>query len=361
MSKKRIKPPYRALWEITWRCDLRCEHCLVEGGTPATEELSTEQALKLADDLAELGVSAVSLTGGEPFLRKDWRQIAARVRSHGMLLRFSANGHLLDEDRIKALVDLDTESFSVSLDGIKATHDTIRHGPEGTRGTSSFDRVLAAIDLLSATPILVSVRTTVTKQNIDELPALHAILKKHRVQRWILQLGHRTGRLAAKGLCDPIEPAQLHQISEFVVENSSDPVLQPRAFNNIGYLGRTEPVLRKSGRPTKNPIWRGCQCGVNTLGIEPDGGIKGCANQVGEPFVVGNVLRESLAEIWQDRKRWHWVNPQPEQMTGECAGCALAKICGAGCTVLAYRSSKELFNQPYCLRRIEKTMGADPS
>jgi radical SAM protein with 4Fe4S-binding SPASM domain len=93
------------------------------------------------------------------------------------------------------------------------------------------------------------------------------------------------------------------------------------------------------------------------VGIEPNGDIKGCANQVGEPFVVGNVCNEPLREIWEDRARWFWLHPAPEQMTGECAGCALAKFCHAGCTTLAYRSTGEFFNNPYCLRRIEKNLG----
>ncbi len=351
-TEAKISAPHRALWEITWKCDLRCEHCLVDGGHAGAEELTTAEALTFADDLARLGVSVVSLTGGEPFMRKDWRDIAARVRQNGMRLRFSANGHLLTGEILKKLIALDTESFSVSLDGIKKTHDRIRHGPKGFGG-SSFDRVIKAVTMLAASPMIAGVRTTVTKQNIDELPRIHEILKEAGAQRWVLQLAHSTGRLA-EGICDPIDPEQLPHVADFIIANADDPVLQPRAFNSIGYLSRKEPILRQSGRTTRNPIWRGCRCGVNVIGIEPDGGIKGCANQVGEPFVVGNIRTESLEQIWSDRARWRWVNPTPDQMTGECAGCALAKVCGAGCTVMAYRSTGEFFNNPYCLRRIEK-------
>ncbi|HPQ68106.1 MAG TPA: radical SAM protein [bacterium] len=356
MTLAPVKPPRRALWEITWKCDLRCEHCLVEGGTAAHDELSPVEALDLVDQLADLGVAAVSLTGGEPFLRRDWRAIAEHVRRRGMALRFSANGHLLDDETVRTLVEIGAESFSVSIDGLSATHDRLRHGPPGdTR--SSFALVVAALDRLRATPMLATVRTTITKQNIDELPALHGVLKEHGVQRWVLQLAHRTGRLAAEraaGVCDPIDPEQLPRVADFIVANADDPALPPRAFNNIGYLGRQEPTLRQSGRARRNPLWNGCSCGVSVVGIEPDGGIKGCANQVGEPFIVGNIRRERLADIWNDRPRWHWLHPKPEQMTGYCAGCALAKVCGAGCTTLAYRSTGELFNNPYCLRRLER-------
>ena len=234
-----IKPPYRALWEITWKCDLRCEHCLVEGGEAKNVELDTQEALDLADQIADLGVSVVSLTGGEPLLRKDWHEIAERVREKGMGLRFSSNGHLLDEDAVKELVKLGVESFCVSIDGAKETHDRLRHGPRNGNGLSSFDRVIAALERLRSTPILAAARTTVSKQNIDELPAIHAILKKHGVKRWVVQLAHHTGRLSkerAKSFCEPIDPSELPRVADFIVENAKDPILQPRAFNSIGYL-----------------------------------------------------------------------------------------------------------------------------
>lgn len=350
------KPPYRALWEITWKCNLRCNLCLVEGGGPKGDELSPAEALNLVDQLADLGVSAVSLTGGEPFLRADWRDIAARIRERGLLLRFASNGHLLTHGLIESLVQLETESFSVSLDGGRYTHDKIRPGPKGRDG-SSFDRVLAALDLLRPTPISVGAITTVCRENIDELPQIHSILKERGVSRWVVQLAHRSGRLARPqtgGACRPIAPQQLPQVAEFIVDNAEDPVLQPRAFSSIGYLSKQEPVIRKSGRMARHPLWRGCRCGVSVIGIEPDGGVKGCANQVGAPFVVGNLRKEPLQTIWRDRARWHWLNPTPDRLTGECAGCALGRVCQAGCTTLAFRSSGELFNNPYCLHRLEK-------
>ncbi|MBW2277962.1 MAG: radical SAM protein [Deltaproteobacteria bacterium] len=354
-----LRPPNRALWEITWRCDLRCDHCLVDGGEPDKGELDTAEALDLVDQIAELGVPIVSLTGGEPLLRADWRQIAGRVRERAMILRFAANGHLVKGAVLDELVELGTEAFAVSVDGLQATHDAMRHGPRGSE-RSSFERVIGALDRLRPTPIASHVITSVTRQNLDELPAIHELLKDHGVVHWIVQLAHRTGRLAATGDDDsggpePIRLEDLPRVAAFIVEHSDDPLLQPAAFNSVGYLSKQEPILRASGRPRRRlPVWRGCHCGVSTIGIEPDGGVKGCANQVGAPFVVGNVRTEPLRTIFEDRARWHWLNPALEAMRGECAGCALAVVCHAGCTTLALSSSGELFDQPYCLRASER-------
>jgi len=353
-------PPGRALWEITAKCDLRCDHCLVDGGPKREGELTTAEALDLVDQLAQLGVRAVTLTGGEPMLREDWPVLARRVRERGMILRFSANGHFLDDRANALLVELGCERFAVSVDGMEAAHDRVRHGPRGEGGRSSFRRVVAALERLRPTPILSNAITAVGRHNLGELPAIHELLKGLGVAEWMVQLAHRTGRLrpppGCEGAAQPLDPAQLPKLEAFLVGAARDPLLQPFVHNSIGYMGKSEPVLRSSGRRGPARFWTGCRCGIASVGIEPDGGVKGCANQIGAPFVVGNVRTEPLRAIWEDRSRWHWLNPAPEAMGPSCRGCPLARICQAGCTALSYGATGHYFDNPYCLRRAH---GAD--
>jgi radical SAM protein with 4Fe4S-binding SPASM domain len=350
--------PYRALWEFTYRCDLRCLHCLVDGGEKAAGELDTGEALGLADELASLGVRAVTLTGGEPLLRADWPAVARRIKERGMIFRLSTNGHLLDRDVLRELVAIGTEQVVVSVDGIEGTHDRLRPSPSGR---PSFERVMAALELLRDTPIGRSAITSVSRANLSELPAIHALLKERGVQRWMVQIAHRTGRMAADADSLALPPSDLPALADFIAGASGDPRLAPIAHNSVGYMGAREPVMRGSGRASRLRVWGGCRCGVGTVAIEPDGGIKGCASQVGAPFVVGNVRQERLTAIWDDRARWHWLEPAVERMRGACASCALARFCQAGCTALAFASSNELFDNPYCLRAVEKARGpGDP-
>jgi radical SAM protein with 4Fe4S-binding SPASM domain len=347
-------PPYRALWEITWRCDLRCAHCLVDAGAaePAGAESTTDEALDTVDQLAALGVRVVSLTGGEPLLRGDWEQIAARVRERGMGLRFSTNGHLASADVVARFVDLGVDLVAVSIDGVRDTHDALRQGPDGR---SSYDRVVAAVARLRAAAIPVQAITTVTRANLDELPPIHADLKALGVAQWLVQLAHPTGRAraAAGTRFAPLEPAEVPRVAAFVVAAASDPVLAPAAHNTLGYLGRDEPILRGSGR-RGHPVWAGCSCGRTSVGIEPDGGVKGCANQVGAPFVVGSLRNETLRDIWDDAARWRWLSRDPADATGPCAGCALFRRCGGGCSAMAYRTTGSFFGTDRCLRDRER-------
>ncbi len=360
------RAPDRAILELTYRCDLRCAHCLVDAGGAAGDELSPEEALDAVDQLADLGVRVLTVTGGEPLLRRDWWAVARRVRERGMVFRLSTNGHLLDDGVLARLEEIGAQRVVVSVDGTRGTHDRVRRGL-GRRGRdSSFDLVMACLDRLRESPVVSSVITAVTRPNLAELPRIHELLKARGVQRWTVQLAHATGRLRraepddrARSLL--LAPAQLEELAAFLEGAARDLELPPIVFNSIGYLSREEPIIRPSGRDRPTRFWTGCQCGIRTVGIEPDGGVKGCANQVGEPFVVGNLREEPLRAIWDDGARWHWTRPEPEQMRGACADCKLAPVCGAGCTALAYASTGELFHNPYCLRAVRRAKVAGES
>jgi radical SAM protein with 4Fe4S-binding SPASM domain len=333
------------VWEITWRCDLRCPHCLVSGGPPGQHELSPREALGVVSQLAELGTRVVTLTGGEPLLRGDWARLSSAVVEAGMTARLSTNGHRVDDGVVARLVDLGVEAVIVSLDGLQATHDRLR----APGRASSFDRVVACLDRVAATPIRPSVITTVSRGNLAELPALHDLLKRHRVRTWQVQLAWRQGR-ASSGF-DVLRPDELPRLADFLRGAAADEVLPPRVHNSIGWMSADEPRLRASGRRRGPRFWPGCRCGLTSLGIEPDGGVKGCASQVGAPFVVGNVRDEPLRTLWEDRERWHWLSPDPSRLTGQCGDCALGTLCGAGCTAMALASSGELFDNRCCLRQ----------
>jgi radical SAM protein with 4Fe4S-binding SPASM domain len=357
------RPPGRALWELTWACDLRCAHCLVDGGPNDLRELDTTEALDLVDQIAGLGVTAVTLSGGEPLLRPDWAEVAARITERGLVFRLSTNGNLVDAAVVQHLERIGAQRVVMSVDGLRETHDRIRRPAHG-RARSPFDRVMEALDRLAPSVVGASVITSVMRPNLHELTALQALLARRGVEQWTIQLAHPTGRAGVRPSLDGapllLEPPGLEELFAVLVRLVEHPDLPPIVFNSIGYLGEEEPRVRPSGRAGGYRFWRGCQCGITSVGIEPDGGIKGCANQVGAPFVVGNLRTEPLQAIWDDLPRWHWLNPDPDELTGTCAGCALGKVCGAGCTALAHASSGELFDNPYCIRAVRRPEETSP-
>ena len=58
-------------WRCTFECDSKCVHCTSAGKKAAPDELGTEDAKKIVDQVADFGASFFGITGGQPFLRKD--------------------------------------------------------------------------------------------------------------------------------------------------------------------------------------------------------------------------------------------------------------------------------------------------
>src|SRR5690348_1036381 len=91
--------PILAVWEITLACDLACGHCGSRAGRARPDELTTDEALDLVDQLAELGVFEVVLIGGEAYLRDDWCRIVARIAERGMQPLLTTGGRGLTPAR----------------------------------------------------------------------------------------------------------------------------------------------------------------------------------------------------------------------------------------------------------------------
>ena len=88
----------RVFWSVTGRCNFRCRHCYMDAPDAALGELSTEEAFDLIDQMAECGVQNVDITGGEPFVRKDFWQLVDRILSRKMVInQVYTNGWLLDD------------------------------------------------------------------------------------------------------------------------------------------------------------------------------------------------------------------------------------------------------------------------
>ena len=182
----------KAVWEITLACCFSCRYCGSKGGKAREGELSTEECLSVAEQLAELGCRRVSLIGGEVFMRRDWKVIAGRMNERGIRVNIITNGFLFPEKLIADLKDVNIESVSVSLDGPKEVHD--RYRQEG-----SYDRAVRAIEVLREGGIPVSVISTLNAEGGHPLRcgkcSVGAVCPRHRGQH---RLFHARGRHAPR-------------------------------------------------------------------------------------------------------------------------------------------------------------------
>jgi len=339
-----VRPIY-AVWEITLACDLACRHCGSRAGKARPDELSTAECLDLVRQMKELGVFEVTLIGGEAYLRDDWVDIVREVRKSGMQCTMTTGGRGLTRERALAAKEAGIQSVSISIDGLRESHDMQR----GVVG--SFDSAMAAFDALREAKIPVAANTQINKCNIHEIPAVFELLASKKIHGWQFQLTTAMGR-AGDETNMLLEPWQVLDVIPMLAElkkKADDAKVRFFPGNNIGYYGPYEAILRASF-PGKH---RGsCGAGRSTLGIEADGSIKGCPSLPTESYVGGNIRDATLEDIWERAAALRFTRDQKvSDLRGFCKTCYYAEECKAGCNWTTHVLLGYIGDNPYCHHR----------
>ena len=274
--------PLLAVWELTLRCDLACRHCGSRAGRARPDELTTAECLDLVRQLAELGTREIAIIGGEAYLREDWLEILAAIRSHGILPTMTTGGRGMTLERALGAARAGLHSASVSVDGEEETHDRLR----GVKG--SHRAALEAIANLRAAGVPVAANTQINRLSMPELPGVLERLIAARIRSWQLQLTVAMGRAVDEPdvLLQPYDLVALFPVLADLVRRAGQAGVDVVAGNNVGYFGPYETLLR--GRTRKGHSC-GCGAGRIALGIEADGTIKGCPSLSTREWAGGNV------------------------------------------------------------------------
>lgn len=331
------------VWEITLKCNIHCLHCGSSADDKARcNELSTDEALDLIEQLADLGCRRVVLSGGEPFLRKDWAVLANRINDLGMGVAFVSNGYVVDDDIVDLLKLIRPVGISFSLDGgCEETHDYIR----GKKGV--FKRCINALYKTSQAGLYSSAITSVHKKNIGELDKILEILLDNGVRAWQVQTATPQGRMPRELALNEDE---YYSLATFIANarKKYKNIIDITEADCIGYYS----VLSKD---LNNLNWRGCQAGLRILGIESDGTIKGCLSIHKDGYLEGNIRNQSLREIWESKDNFKFNRRfSPDKLQGICKDCKWGTICRGGCTEKALSGTGNPYSTPYCLYSYEK-------
>ena len=169
--------PYVVSWNLTYRCNLACEHCYLDaGGTPqvGTEnfadrsELGTEECFRVIDEIAAFAPECVTiLTGGEPLLRRDILEIVRRAAERELWVVVGTNGVRITENVAKRLAEAGARGLSLSLDALDPDrHDRFRK----VRG--AWQNTVEGAEILNRTGLPFIVQTTAGSHNLGELDAI---------------------------------------------------------------------------------------------------------------------------------------------------------------------------------------------
>lgn len=168
--------PIGGTFELTPRCNFRCPMCYIhmdpQQADQAGRELSAGQWIDLAGQAQERGMMFALLTGGEPFIRKDFFEIYDAMKEMGLILSINSNGSLLEGEVRERLLDNPPNRMNISLYG--GCQETYRN----MCGQDAFERVLGNIRALKEAGVDIRLNLSITPYNRQDVEKIHAISRE---------------------------------------------------------------------------------------------------------------------------------------------------------------------------------------
>jgi len=328
-SKQEKFVPLILSWNITRKCNLKCPHCYINATTQEPiNELTTEEAKNLIDQICEVSKPLLVLSGGEPLLRQDVYELVRYGAAKGLKMGLGSNGSLIDDAAAKRLKEAGIETVSISLDShIPEQHDEFR----GVKG--SWEKAVNAIKALRKNGVLVQVNTTVTQQNYDQIDDIMSLAEKLGVENFHLFFLVPTGR--GVKIAD-ISPAKYESMIRTTFAKATRHKLNVRPSCAPQFMR-----IAKDMRLNMSRWIRGCIAGLYYCRVYPNGDITPCPYL---PIKLGNIREKTFKEIWFNSEMFKTLRDF-NALKGKCGECEHREICG-GCRARAYGLSSDFID--YC-------------
>jgi AdoMet-dependent heme synthase len=349
--------PYVVSWNLTYRCNLACEHCYLDaGGTPqvGTEnfadrsELGTEECFKVIDEIAAFAPECLTiLTGGEPLLRRDILEIVRRGAERGLWVVVGTNGVRITENVAQRLAEAGARGLSLSLDAL----DPDRHdGFRKVRG--AWRNTVEGAEILNRTGLPFIVQTTAGSHNLGELEAIADFAHDRLAAKvWNLYFLVPTGR---GQFVSDMTPAQYDEVLSalYLIQRKYKGRMLVNAKCAPHYvktvLENKETALFPADGDTPIRVYSGgaggCPAGTHYMGIRPNGDVTPCPYL---PVFAGSLRNASLEDLWTSSDLFTGIR-QRASLGGRCGACELNGHCG-GCRARAYGMTGDpMAEDPLC-------------
>ena len=323
-------------WHITNVCNNRCKHCY-HADYDRNNEMSLDQLIEIADQIEDSlekwdFYCSMSVTGGEPFTRKDDLFVllsyiednCERIDHYDIL----TNGTLINDDDISKLKKYKKlRRIQVSMEGPTAvSHDAVR-------GDGDFIRVTNAIRKLKEKGFVLSVMTTLTRNNMSLIPELIDLLGDLGVDYFALERFMPEGQGASNKEWT-ISKEETKKMFKFMTDKAFE-IKKPHLL-----LFRTLYCLCSD----ESTVGAMCSAGVNALTILPDATILPCRRL---PIPIGNVLKDGIINTWYNSDLL-WKLRDYSSYKGKCNGCEHFLEC-RGCRSMAYLATGDFMEEdPQC-------------
>ncbi len=334
-------------WELTGRCNLNCVHCRACASMKEEEGLTTEEAKKLLDDIAEHYNPVIVLSGGEPLLRKDLFEIAKYGTDKDLRMCIATNGTLVTDEKCEKMKEAGIKMVAISLDGsTEEIHDNFRQQKGAYKGA------IKAAKMFKKHNIPFIVNSSFTKRNQEDIPNIYKLAKELGATAWYMFLIVPTGR--GKEIMEELIKKEDYEYilkCHYSMEKDEEDILvrptcAPQYYRVFRQMAKKEGKkdFKRRNLTFSTGGNKGCVAGQLIALIDHHGNVQPCSYF---PKYAGNIKEQSFKEIWENSPLLKDLRDF-KKYKGKCGSCEYLSVCG-GCRARSYAVTGDyLTEEPYC-------------
>jgi len=314
----RLKSPIYVQLEITKSCNNFCDYCYNFWRKDPLERIRVEayplsHYIQIISKLIEEDVFQLTLTGGEPLLRKDLLpKIIEHASSGGLDVSLNTNLSLMDKETLLSLKGAGLKSILGSLiSWDRATHNKIANNP------CSYDSTLRGIGYVVSEGVSLGINMVVEKRNLEHILETARMLSKIGVSHFFAtKLNPSPEKDSQQALT--LNPDETRRALDYLLIARKELKIKVDVLEPLPHC-----FIRNPEHLTL--LDRTCTAGVTWVSISPEGDVRACTH-LSESY--GNILREDLAVIWDRMQEWKDEKFVPIECRDECVEYP---FCGGGC------------------------------
>ena len=319
------KPRLVMQFHITGRCNLRCKHCYREEGD--VEPLTTGDVFSVIHQyealLAEFKKvndtdrrGHINITGGEPFLRRDVKELLRYFGSHRKLFTYGvlSNGSVIDDELIALLKETGVAFVQLSIDGRREVHDALR-------APGDYDRTFAMAEQLERSGIPTYISFTANRENYRDLPLVARECRRRGITRlWsdrLVPIGHGAELLT-------IDKARTMDYLRTLRRARGSWLTRRRYPHTEVRMNRALQFL--CGGETYQ-----CGAGKTLITVDEMGRILPCRRM---PIVCGCIREDTLRDVYFEHPVFRQLRAETPPV--ECLECPRRQSCRGGARCQTY-------------------------
>lgn len=321
------------VWNSTRTCNLKCRHCYMDSDSQKYKgELTTAEAKKFIDDLAEFKVPVLLFSGGEPLIRPDFFELAAYAAKKNVRPTLSTNGTLITREVAQEIKNIGVGYVGISLDGLAAVNDKFR-GVEG-----AFKLAMRGIENCVAVGQRVGLRFTINHHNFTELDKIFDFIEAEKINRVCFYHLVYSGR-GSQMLDEDVTPEESRQAMDTIIRRTKDFAKRGLAKEILTVDNHCDGVymylkaLAEGDDATAAQIKKfismngGNRSGIAFGEVDPLGYVH--PDQFTQHHTFGNVRERKFGDIWTDLSNpiLAGLKNRKPLLKGRCAQCKFLDNC----------------------------------